>query len=254
MPPTVYFSTADVLSLSVVLSCSFNETCTYKAVLHLDVHSMHPDNRQPHVCKCDPDDMAAPLTSLGDGTFGRDGKKHTAADVELLRHSKRWKERCDPFLKKVIQPEMVIKFAMERWIVDCEDKVDSQGRALFTRKTEKIAMEQTTKVEWVADPQNIEMCRKTPAGKRSSHQLPKWQSNRPESGLEKFHEHLAHLANTGSGKELADALTPGGTADCNVKARWRERVNKKNCWARKSREASNIWRSRDSSIILGSKD
>ena len=179
------------------------------------------------VCKHDPDDMAAPLTSLGDGTFGRDGKKHTAADVELLRHSKRWKERCDPFLKKVIQPEKVIKHEIERWIVDYKDQVDSQGRALFTRKTEKIAMEQTTKVTWVADPQNIEMCRKIPAGKRSSHQLPKWQSNRPESGLEKFHEHLAHLANTGSGKELADALTLGGTADYNVKARWREHVNKK---------------------------
>jgi hypothetical protein len=179
------------------------------------------------VYKYDPDDMAALLTSLGDGTFGRDGKKHTAADVELLRHSKRWKERCDPFLKKVIQPEMVIKFAIERWIVDYKDKVDSQGRALFTRKTEKIAMEQTTKVKWVADPQNIEMYRKIPAGKRSSHQLPKWQSNRPESGLEKFHEHLAHLANTGSGKELADALTLGGTADYNVKARWREHVNQK---------------------------
>ena len=51
------------------------------------------------------------------------------------------------------------------------------------------------------------------------HQLPKWQSNRPESGLEKFTEFLAHLANTGSGKELADSLSVGGTADHNVKAR-----------------------------------
>jgi hypothetical protein len=109
----------------------------------------------------------------------------------------------------------------------CKDKEDSQGRALFTRKTEnKIAREQTTKVEWVADPWNIEMYQKRPAGKRSLHQLPKWLSNRPESGPEKFHEHLAHLANTGSGKELADALTLGGTADHNVRARWREHVNK----------------------------
>jgi hypothetical protein len=103
---------------------------------------------------------------------------------------------------------------------------DSQGRALFTNKTEKIAKEQTKKVQWVQDPtNNMEMYRKIPAGKRSTHQLPKWLSNRPESGLEKFHEFLAHLANTGSGFELADALTLGGTADHNVKARWREQVN-----------------------------
>jgi hypothetical protein len=108
----------------------------------------------------------------------------------------------------------------------CKDKEDSQGRALFTRKTEKIAREQTTKVQWVADPRNIEMHQKIPAAKRSLHQLPKWLSNRPESGLENFHEHLAHLANAGSGKELADALTLGGTADHNVRARWREHVNK----------------------------
>jgi hypothetical protein len=146
--------------------------------------------------------------------------------VEVLRHSKRWKERCDPFLKKKIKPGPVIAHAIERWIVMYKDKEDSQGRALFTRKTEKIAREQTTEVQWVADPRNIEMYRKIPAGKRSLHQLPKWLSNRPESGLEKFHEHLAHLANTGSGKELADALTLGGTADHNVRARWREHVNK----------------------------
>jgi hypothetical protein len=178
------------------------------------------------VCTFDEDDLSGLLTSLRDGSFSRDGKKHITADVEVLRHSKRWKERCDPFLKKKIKPGPVIAHAIERWIVMHKDKEDSQGRALFTRKTEKIAMEQTTKVQWVADPRNIEMYRKIPAGKRSLHQLPKWLSNRPESGLEKFHEHLAHLANTGSGKELADALTLGGTADHNVRARWQEHVNK----------------------------
>ena len=120
----------------------------------------------------------------------------------------------------------MIAQAIERWIVVFVNSKDSQGRALFTSKTEKIAKEQTKKVEWVQDPANkMEMYRKIPAGKRSTHQLPKWQSNRPESGLEKFHEFLAHLANTGSGNELADSLTVGGTADHNVKARWREKVN-----------------------------
>jgi hypothetical protein len=70
------------------------------------------------------------------------------------------------------------------------------------------------------------MYRIIPPGKSLTHQLPKWLSNRPESGLEKFHEFLAHLANTGSRKVLADALTLGGTANHNVEARWKEQVNK----------------------------
>ena len=178
------------------------------------------------VYRYDDEDLTGLLTSLQDGTFSRDGKKYSSSEINDLRHSKRWKQRCDPFLKKIILSGPVIADAIERWIVEYSNKEDSQGRPLFTRNTEKIAKEQTTKVKWVQDPQNMEMYRKIPAGKRSTHQLPKWLSNRPESGLEKFHEHLAHLANTGSGKSLADALTMGGTADHNVKARWKEQVNK----------------------------
>jgi hypothetical protein len=116
----------------------------------------------------------------------------------------------------------VIADAIERWIVEYLNKVDSLGCPLFTHNTKKIAKEQTKKVKWVQD-----MYRQIPAGKRSAHQLSKWQSkNRLEPGLEKFHEFCAHLANTGCGKKLADALTLGGTADHNIKARWREHVNK----------------------------
>ena len=171
-------------------------------------------------------DLAALHTSLCDGSFSHDGRKYSSTQIDELRHSKRWKERCDPFLKKVILPGPIIADGIERWIVEFLDKVDSLGRPLFTRNTEKIAREQTNKVKWVQDPPNMQMYRKIPAGKKSIHQLPKWLSNRPESGLEKFHELLAHLANTGCGKVLADALTLSGTANHNVKARWKEQVNK----------------------------
>jgi hypothetical protein len=172
------------------------------------------------------EDMTGLLTSLREGTFNRDGMKYSASQIDELRHSKRWKERCDPLLRKIIGSSAIIAEAIERWIVEFSDKTDSLGRPLFTRNTEKIAKEQTKKVVWVQDPPHMEMYRKIPAGTKSTHQLPKWQSNRPESGLEKFHEYLAHLANTGSGKVLADALTLGGTADYNIKARWKEQVNK----------------------------
>jgi hypothetical protein len=84
---------------------------------------------------------------------------------------------------------------------------------------EKIAREQTAEVKWVQDPHCMEMHRKTSAERWSMHQLPKWLSNRPQWGPEKFHECLAHLANTGPGKELADALALAGMADHNARAR-----------------------------------
>jgi len=178
------------------------------------------------VYKYNEDDYAGLLASLGDGSFDMKGKKYTPREIDDLRHSKRWRERCDPFLKKEIKSGPVIGQAIEEWIVEFKDKSDSLGRSLFTRNTEKIAREQVKKVKWVADPSGVPVYRKIPAGKKSKHQLPKWLSNRPESGLEKFHQFLAHMANTGSGRELADALTFAGTGDHNIKARWREHVNK----------------------------
>ena len=69
------------------------------------------------------------------------------------------------------------------------------------------------------------MYHKIPAGKRSTHKLPKWASLRPESRLEKFHELLAHMANSGMNAGLSDALTLGGTSEHNIKCRWKHFVN-----------------------------
>jgi hypothetical protein len=150
------------------------------------------------VYRYDDEDLAGLLSSLRDGSFSRDGSKYSSSQIDDLRHSKRWKERCDPLLKKIILAGPVIADAIERWIVEYSNKVDSLGRPLFARNTKKIAKEKTKKVKCVQDPPNMNMYRQIPAGKRSTHQLSKWQSNCPESGLEKFHEFLAHLANTGA--------------------------------------------------------
>jgi hypothetical protein len=48
------------------------------------------------VCRCDDDDMTGLLQALKDGTFSRDGKKCSASEIDELRHSKRWKQRCNP--------------------------------------------------------------------------------------------------------------------------------------------------------------
>jgi hypothetical protein len=172
------------------------------------------------------DDLERLLAAMTNGTFDRYGEKYSAAKIEDLRHSKRWKERCDPFLRKTIRKGGIIGQGIMEWVRRFKDKgVAEERRPLFTKNTEKVALEQISKVQWVEDLDGINMYRMIPAGKKSTHGLPRYLSNRPESGLEKFHEHLAHMANTGSGKELADALTLAGTGDHNCKARWKEVVN-----------------------------
>jgi hypothetical protein len=178
------------------------------------------------VYKYNSTDYSGLLTSLSDGSFDRAGRKYTPREIEDLRHSKRWKQRMDVFLRKEILPGPIIGQGLSEWIQKHKDSCDAQGRLVFTRHTEKVAREQVKKCSWAEDPPGVKMYQKIPSGKRSTHKLPKWLSNRPESGLEKFHESLAHMANTGSGAGLADALTLAGTGDHNIKARWREFVNK----------------------------
>lgn len=165
------------------------------------------------------------LASLKDGTFSKDSKRYTDAEIDAIRHSKRWRERFDPFLRKQILAGTDIKSNLQRWIVDYCDATDANSRPIFTTTTKKTALEQLNKVDYVSDPPNIELYQKIPAGKNSHHQLSKWRSIRAESALEKFHEQLAHFANTGTGPELADALTLGGAARRNVEARWKTFAN-----------------------------
>ena len=69
------------------------------------------------------------------------------------------------------------------------------------------------------------MYKKIPPGPGSTHGLPRWESVRPESSLEKAHEFIAHYANTGTSTELADVLTLGGIAAHNLKRRFRRTIH-----------------------------
>jgi hypothetical protein len=73
------------------------------------------------------EDLIGLYTSLCDGSFSCDGKKYSLAQIIKLRHSKHWKERCDPFLKKIILPGPIITDGIERWIAEFLDKTDSLG-------------------------------------------------------------------------------------------------------------------------------
>ena len=82
------------------------------------------------------------------------------------------------------------------------------------------------KVKFIVDMDGVLPYVEIPPGPRSKHKLSKCQSTRPESPLEKFHELLAHYANGGMAPMLADTLTLGGTAEYNVKRRYRAAINK----------------------------
>lgn len=156
-------------------------------------------------------DYASLLECLKDGTFSNTGKKYSAAEIEQMWLSKRWKQRYNPFLRKCILPGAIIQQNLSRWIVEFKNAKDDTGRSLFTQNTEKVANEQLKKVQHASDPPGKEMYQEIPPGKRSTHNLSKWASRRPESRLGKFHELLAHYSNTGMNAELADALTLGIT-------------------------------------------
>ena len=167
------------------------------------------------------------MLALKDGTFSADQKKMTDGDIVELRQSKRWKARCDPYLRKETLPRSTTQHELQTWINKYESSKDSSGRPLFSQHTKKIAMEQIKKVEHATDPVGLGMYTKVPPPKKSPHGLPTWQSNRPESALEKSHEALAHFANTGMRPELADIITMRGICEKNVVCRWRHHINGK---------------------------
>jgi hypothetical protein len=154
-------------------------------------------------------------------------KSLTLDDIDALRHSKRWKQRYGTFLRKVIHQETTIKANLQKWITSYKDVVDPSGRPVFTKNTVKVTEDQLEKVGHVVDVGGIEMYQEIPPSTKSTHNLPKWQSNRPESSLEHVHGFLAHFPNTGMNKRMADTLTLGGAAEYNVKQRWKCGINEK---------------------------
>lgn len=80
------------------------------------------------------------ISALKDGSFSRTNKKFTDNDIVSIRESKQWKQKYDRYLRKVFYPTETMQHNL------------IQGRQLFSRDTEKSAVEQTKKVEFVRDP------------------------------------------------------------------------------------------------------
>jgi hypothetical protein len=171
------------------------------------------------------DDEAALIAALKDGSFSKSNQRYSDREIDDLRHSKRWKERYGGYLRKRILPGATIGHNLSKWIDEFKSRTDTTGRPVFSQRTIKVAVEQMKKVKHASDHPGVQMYTRIPPGPRSTHGLSKWHSDRPESPLEKFHELLAHFANTRTNPDLADGLSLGGTTEYNVKCRWKAHVN-----------------------------
>ena len=80
-------------------------------------------------------------------------------------------------------------------------------------------------MKYASNPPGISIYTKIALCKKSTNQLLKWQSNCPESFLEKFHEVLAHYSNTGIQPELVDALTMASISKHNIICHWKANIN-----------------------------
>jgi hypothetical protein len=168
------------------------------------------------------------IKALQDGSFSSSSKHYTAEEINDVRHSKYWNQRYQEYLPKLTNPPHIQQFKLRSIILKYKNKLDSKGMSVFTPRSEKAILEQCKKVHHSNDPDDIDMYTEIAPTKNSKHGLSKWMSNRPEPALEKYHEILQHFANTGTNSELADTLNFEGTAEWNIKCRWKQLMNQEN--------------------------
>lgn len=164
---------------------------------------------------------------MSDGGKTWKREKMSDTDINNLRCSKRWKQRYDTYLRKESRDEAVTCNKLSAWVDKYKDATDKTGRPVFGRLTEKTTNEQKNKVRYAADPPDVPVYTQIPPPRKAVHDLPTWQSMRPESSLEKAHEAMAHFGNTAMRPEMGDTLLLAGVANMNVKNRWTYHVNKK---------------------------
>jgi hypothetical protein len=183
------------------------------------------------------DDHAKVLAALKDGSLSRDGKALTDKEIDAIKHSKRWNQRYSKYLRKILLPTEVIKSNLIAWTARFTNQKDDDGRHVCSRTTEGTALEQMNKACHIQDPPDLEMYTEILPGPRTKHGISQWESKRLESKLEKFHEALAHFANTGMKPSLGDDLTLRGSTEDNTKIRFKLLVREERLKGKSSKAA-----------------
>ena len=170
-------------------------------------------------------DYSELMAALQDGSL--DGKIYNNNDIRELRHSSRWKTKCDPHLRKVFHDEDDIICRLQDWISKYKDKKDQWDQPVFTPVVEKATRDQFPNIKYVLASEKATTYSEVPGPKILGHpNLKTWKSNHPESALEYFHLLLAHYGNGGMNRRLADCLNLRGTAEYNLQCRWKMHVRR----------------------------
>ena len=164
----------------------------------------------------DTNDENALLTSMKNGTFLNNGKQMSEEDIEDMKASCKWKEKCDPHLRTRIHPKEVAVSRLESWLVNFISKKDAQNRPLCSEKTQPTIRNQQKHMDHISDIPSFDPYREIKPGPNSKSGLSFFLSARPEAHLELFHLSLAHFANTNMKPSLADCLTLRGITEHNL--------------------------------------
>lgn len=172
-------------------------------------------------------DLEAVKQRLEDGIIGtvkgENGKRAKCPSDKILSKAKKFRENVRVWSYRGEQIARNLMQWYERFQNNRDDKI---GEDLFTLETEGAILEQIQNVDWVTDTlTKDELYLEANPGKKSKSMLPVFIGRRgAESKLEKGHHAIAHFANGGMRKSLADYLGMAGVAHYNRKIRHRARI------------------------------
>ena len=172
----------------------------------------------------DSDDMGNVVAALRAGTMTRDKHQYSAKEIDVFKKTPEWNRRFSSHIRKNIYNGPLISQKLEEFRLKYQNLRDDNGKQRFTKATSKAIDDLLGKVHHVGDlPDKFSPYRVISAGSNSTHGLPKYESLRPESALEKFHHILAHFGNIGMSRDLADTILLRGIAEDNVRIEHQQR-------------------------------
>ena len=162
------------------------------------------------------------LSALKNGTLST---KCSDEEIVDLKASKLFRQRHAKHLRKEMRPPNTIRQMLDDWFdrFKCSSNNSARpargrldpltGNRLFTSETKEAIINCKDKATHLQDQLPLEkMYRVIRPSPNSPHGLNEYLSRRGESSLESFHLSLAHFANCGMKRSLADNLNLTGTA------------------------------------------
>jgi hypothetical protein len=170
----------------------------------------------------DGEDEKMVIQALADGTMN--GKKHSEDEIVQLKDSAKWSRQYCAFMRKLSTPFEVARIEMQKWWN--LNKVEGgsgrlhNGHSVFLPGARDAFRNGLGTLKHIPNvfPNMYKQLEATPFSK---HGLCKWIAEKGESSLESFHHLLAHFANMGMCRQLADSLGLRGTARYNLKLDWK---------------------------------